>query len=267
MTFSIAALDRATGQIGVAVQSKAFAVGFRVPWARPGVGAVCTQASTNSAFGPEGLALLEQGHSPQEVLDRLLQGDDGRKVRQVGVLDASGRAANYTGPNCMSWAGGLAGDGWTCQGNILAGPQVVVAMATAYTSAAGPLADRLLAALQAGQEAGGDSRGMQSAALLVVGEGADHPEGKLMELRVEDHDSPIEELSRLCQVHKRLEAKWSGEWVDYQGDILLMAEQLMHMRNVPSLKALAEQMGIANAIRGAKISQQFLQAIAAERRK
>lgn len=267
MTYSFAAIDRETGQIGIAVQSKAFAVGLAVPWAKPGVGAVCTQANTNMKYGPEGLALLAQGLSPQEVIDRLTRDDEGRKIRQVGVLAADGRAAAYTGENCMAWAGSLTGDGWTCQGNILAGPQVVEAMAEAFTQAGGPLAERLLSALKAGQEAGGDIRGMQSAALLVVGEGAAHPEGKLIDLRVDDHHTPIEELARLYQVRKRLWENYAGEWVEYQGDIVLITEQLMRMRGISSLKALAEKLGIAEAIRGSKISQQFLRAIANERQK
>ncbi|MFZ5827944.1 MAG: DUF1028 domain-containing protein [Bacillota bacterium] len=267
MTYSFAAIDRETGQIGIVVQSKAFAVGMAVPWARPKVGAICTQANTNMKFGPDGLALLEQGVSPKEVISRLLQEDEGRKIRQIGVLDASGQAANYTGENCMAWAGGLTGDGWTAQGNILAGPQVLEAMAAAYTEERGSLAERLLDALKAGQEAGGDIRGMQSAALLVVGEGAQHPEGKLIDLRVDDHPKPIDELIRIYHVRKKLWDSWTGEYVEYQGDIILMTEQLMRMRQIPSLKALAERLGIEDAIRGSKISQRFLRAIANERQK
>ncbi|MFZ5814707.1 MAG: DUF1028 domain-containing protein [Bacillota bacterium] len=267
MTYSFAALDRETGQIGIAVQSKAFAVGTGVPWARPQVGAVCTQATTNMKFGPDGLALLERGLSPQEVIDRLLREDEGRKVRQIGVLDASGRAANYTGANCLPWAGGLTGDGWTCQGNILAGPRVLEAMAEAFTGSSGPLAERLLAALKAGQEAGGDTRGMQSAALLVVAEGAAHPEGKLIDIRVDDHHTPIEELVRLYQIRKRVAENFAAEWVEYTGDIVLITEDLMRRRQIPSLKALAEKLGIADAIRGSKISQRFFRAIASERQK
>lgn len=267
MTFSIAALDRETGSIGIAVQSKAFGVGLAVPWARPGVGAVCTQASTNMKYGPEGLELLSQALSPQEVIDRLTQADEGRKVRQVGVLAHDGRAANYTGPNCMDWAGGLTGDGWTCQGNILAGPQVVEAMAEAFAGSAGPLAERLLLALKAAQEAGGDTRGMQSAALLIVGEGGPHPEGKLIEIRVEDHHTPIEELTRIYQVRKKLYDNYTAAWVEYTGDIVLTAEHVMRLRSIPSLKVLAEKLGISDAIRGSKISQQFLRAISRERMK
>ncbi|HEY8347613.1 MAG TPA: DUF1028 domain-containing protein [Symbiobacteriaceae bacterium] len=267
MTFSIAAVDRKTGQIGIAVQSKAFAVGRAVPWAKPGVGAVCTQASTNAKLGPAGLDLLARGLTPQEAIDRLLQEDEGRKTRQLGIVDASGRAATYTGANCLPWAGGLTGDGWACQGNILTGPEVVEAMARAFTNATGPLAERLLAALKAGQEAGGDSRGMQSAALLVVSEDTDHPEGKLIDLRVDDHDSPIEELERLYQVYRRWTDHWQGEWIKYQGDVVLMAEQVMQMRGIPSLKALADALGVRNAIQGSRISQEFFQAILRERQK
>lgn len=267
MTFSMAALDRATGQIGIVVQSKTFAVGHAVPWAKPGVGAVCTQASTNAKLGPAGLDLLSQGLSPQEALDRLLQSDDGRKTRQVGILNASGQAANYTGENCLPWAGGLVGDGWTCQGNILAGPQVMEAMAKAYTTFDGPLAERLLAALKAGQEAGGDVRGMQSAALLVVDPDTDHPEGKLIDLRVDDHDDPIEELQRLYKIHVRTTSMWSSEWIKYEGDVVLMAEQVMRLRGVPSLKALASALGIQNGISGSRISLGFFEAILQERQK
>lgn len=267
MTFSMAAIDRETGQIGIVVQSKAFAVGTRVPWAKPGVGAVCTQASTNAQLGPAGLDLLAQGLSPQEVLDRLLADDEGRKTRQVGIVDASGRAANYTGEHCLDWAGGLTGEGWTCQGNILAGPQVLEAMAEAFTTFDGPLAERLLAALKAGQEAGGDARGVQSAALLVVAPDTDQPEGRLIDLRVDDHDAPIEELQRLYKIHRRLADTWSSGWVKYEGDVLLMAEQVMRLKGVSSLKALADSLGIRNAISGSKISLPFFEAIMRERMK
>lgn len=267
MTFSMAAIDRETGQIGIAVQSRAFAVGSRVPWAKPGVGAVCTQASTNTQLGPAGLDLLAQGLSPREVLDRLLAGDEGRKTRQVGILDIHGRAANYTGEHCLDWAGGLTGDGWTCQGNVLAGPQVLEAMAEAYARFDGPLAERLLAALKAGQEAGGDVRGMQSAALLVVGPDADRPDGKLIDLRVDDHDAPIEELQRLYKIHRRMVDTWHSGWIKYEGDVALMTEQVMRLRGVSSLKALADSLGVRNAISGSRISLSFFEAIMQERMK
>lgn len=266
MTFSMAAFDRASGQLGIAVQSKAFAVGAAVPWAAPGVGAIATQANTNIQYGPDGLALLRDGLTPAAAIQQLTAGDEGRKIRQVGIVDGQGRSANYTGENCLSWAGALSGDGWTCQGNILAGPGVVRAMAEAYTGASGPLPERLLAALAAGQEAGGDARGVQSAALLVVGPGADRPDGRLFDIRVDDHHKPIEELTRLYHVRKKLMDHYAAEWLEYEGDVVLIAEQLMQRRAIPSLHRLAEALGVPDGIRGNKISQRFRQAINLERR-
>ncbi|HLN64953.1 MAG TPA: DUF1028 domain-containing protein [Symbiobacteriaceae bacterium] len=267
MTYSMAAFDPATGQLGVVVQSKAFTVGSMVPWALPGVGAVATQANVNIHFGPRGLDLLKEGLAPDQVIERLLADDEGRKVRQIGVVDARGRSANYTGENCLRWAGALHGENWTCQGNILTGPRVVEAMAEAYTRASGSLADRLLAALSAGQEAGGDARGMQSAALLVVGENSGHPEGRLIDLRVDDHHAPIEELHRLYHIHQKLHENWSSEWCDYAGDLVLIAEQLMQMRQIASLQKLAEALHVPDAIHGRKISSAFRRAIFEERQK
>lgn len=267
MTYSLAAFDRATGQLGVVVQSCAFSVGSRVAWAEPGVGAMATQANTNAHYGPNGLRLLRDGLTPDGVIKKLTTDDDGRKIRQVGLVDAQGRAANYTGDNCLPWAGGLTGDGWACQGNILAGPQVVEAMARAYTTAQGSLAERLLAALEAGQEAGGDTRGMQSAALLVVSaEASDHPEGRLIDLRVDDHHQPIEELKRLYHVWRKGYQSRHSEWLEYK-DVHLAVEQLMQQRGIPSLQKLAEALGVPDGVRGSKISLKLYEAVAAERKK
>jgi uncharacterized Ntn-hydrolase superfamily protein len=203
-TFSIVARDPATGELGVAVQSRAFSVGGGVPWAEAGVGAIATQAATNESFGPRGLALLRQGYSARETLDILLGADEGRENRQLGVVDARGGAAAFTGAGCQPWAGDTTLVGLSVQGNILAGPQVVSEMVAAFRETGGELAQKLLAALHAGQAAGGDRRGQQSAALLVVRPSDDYPEyrTRYIDLRVEDHPSPIEELDRVFQIHR-----------------------------------------------------------------
>lgn len=203
-TFSIVAWDSTTGDLGVAVQSKFFAVGSVVPWARAGVGAVASQAFGNTTFGPKGLEMLAAGRSPSEVMDALLSNDPGRAQRQVGIVDATGRASSFTGESCMAWAGGKEGVHYAAQGNILAGPDVVAAMGRAFESTKGLLGDRLLAALDAGQAAGGDSRGMQSAALLVVraegGYGGFND--RWCDLRVDDAPNPFVELRRLYNLWK-----------------------------------------------------------------
>lgn len=163
-TFSIVACDPQVEELGVAVQSKFLAVGAVVPWAKAKVGAIATQSYSNTAYGPEGLKLLGEGLSPEEALERLTSADPERALRQVGMVDARGRAAAFTGERCLPWAGHLVGENFSCQGNILVSQAVVEAMAEAFTKASGSLAERLLAALQAGQAAGGDRRGRQSSA-------------------------------------------------------------------------------------------------------
>ncbi|MBI4364983.1 MAG: DUF1028 domain-containing protein [Candidatus Latescibacteria bacterium] len=203
-TFSIAAYDSVTQELGVAVQSRAFSVGMAVPWVEAGVGAIATQASTNRAFGPSGLALLRSGMPASEVMRALLDADSGSAHRQLGVVDAHGRSANFTGKLCSEWAGGLSGDGYAVQGNILAGEAVVKGMERAFLETRGELAERLLAALVAGQAAGGDRRGMESAALIVARPSESHPEYRLryVDLRVEDHRDPITELVRVYRIHE-----------------------------------------------------------------
>jgi uncharacterized Ntn-hydrolase superfamily protein len=208
MTFSIVACggDGSSGrQWGVAVASKFLAVGAVVPGARAGVGAIATQAYANVAYVPEGLRLLDSGRSAQQTLDELVGADDERAQRQAGVVDAAGRAATFTGAECLDWAGGTAAEGVTIQGNILVGPQVVEAMHKAWlaTDSADPLSRRLLAALRAGDEAGGDRRGRQSAALLVVTDGGGYGGGNdvYIDLRVDDDPAPVTELERLLDLH------------------------------------------------------------------
>ena len=202
-TYSIVACDLAAGQWGVAVQSKFLAVGSVVPWAEPGAGAVATQSYANPRYGPDGLALLRQGRSAQETVDELTAADDGRAQRQVGVVDANGGAATFTGEDCHDWAGGRTGDGFAAQGNILVSAATVDALAETFEESSGPLAVRLLRALAAGQAAGGDSRGQQSAALLVVERDGGYAglSDTLVDLRVDDHERPIEELQRLYEAH------------------------------------------------------------------
>ena len=202
MTFSIVAGDPGAGDWGIAVASKFPCVGAVVPWARAGVGAVATQSWANTSFGPDGLALMGEGIAAQDALDRLLGADDGREDRQAGFVDASGRPATFTGSKCMKWAGGQTGDDFAAQGNILAGDAVVAELARGFTQTDGDLCDRLLAALVAGDAAGGDKRGRQSAALLVVREGGGY-EGRndrYIDLRVDDHPDPIVELQRIFAV-------------------------------------------------------------------
>lgn len=202
-TFSIVGADPANGDLGIAVASKFLAVGAVVPWAQAGVGAIATQSYANTAYGPACLAALAAGRSAQAALDAVLAEDEGQALRQVGIVDAQGRAATFTGAECHAWAGGRTGQGYACQGNILTGATVVDAMAATFEATTGPLAERLLAALAAGQAQGGDSRGQQSAALLVV-----RPAGgyggyndRYIDLRVDDHPTPIDELRRLLSIH------------------------------------------------------------------
>ncbi|NLJ81390.1 MAG: DUF1028 domain-containing protein [Firmicutes bacterium] len=207
-TFSIVGYDPEAEEWGIAVQSKFLAVGSVVPWAQAGVGAIATQSYANTTFGPNGLRLLSQGKSAQETLDLLLAEDPGREKRQVGIVDFQGRAANFTGKECFDWAGGVTGENFTAQGNILVSKETVDAMADVFLRTQGTLAQRLLTALAAGQEAGGDSRGQQSAALYVVQEGAGYRgfTDVKVDLRVDDHQKPIEELKRIYQVHLDLTA-------------------------------------------------------------
>lgn len=202
-TFSIVAFDPETDSLGVAVQSKFLAVGSVVPWARAGVGAVATQAMANFNYGPRGLDLMAKGRTAEETVEALTAADEGRDDRQLGVVDARGRAATFTGPGCFDWAGGVTGEHYAAQGNILVGRETVDAMARAYEGADGDLAARLLAALDAGQGAGGDSRGKQSAALLVVREGGGYggDNDRVIDLRVDDHPDPIKELIRIRDLH------------------------------------------------------------------
>ncbi|HTU01687.1 MAG TPA: DUF1028 domain-containing protein [Candidatus Sulfotelmatobacter sp.] len=214
-TFSIVARDASTGQLGVAVQSHWFSVGGTVPWAEAGVGAVATQAFAEPEYGPKGLDLLRRGAAPEKALADLLKADDGREVRQVGIVDSKGRATAHTGARCMEHAGHSIGPGFTAQANMMAGPGIWQAMAEAYeaSSASCDLAERLLRALEAAQRIGGDIRGQQSACILVVSAASTGKpwQDRLFDLRVEDSEHPIEELRRLVGIQRAYASMNAGD--------------------------------------------------------
>jgi uncharacterized Ntn-hydrolase superfamily protein len=215
-TFSIVAYDPATGDCGVTVASKYFSVGAVVPWAEAGVGCIATQANVNVGYGPHGLELLRRGLTAQQVIDKLLADDTfpGKDGRQLAVIDKQGNVAAFTGPNAPNWAGGRQGKTWSAQGNILVGPRVPEAMGRAFDATEGDLAEKLFAALQAGDGAGGDSRGKQSASMLVVGigRGRNINNDRLIYINVDDSPAPIPELRRLLDLNLgMLYAQWMGE--------------------------------------------------------
>ena len=203
-TFSMVAFDPKTKNLGVAVQSRYFSVGTAVPWARAGVGAVATQSFVNVSYGPRGLNLLKKGLTVDAVVEKLTGKDKGRDYRQLGIIDSEGNAAAYTGAKCLEWAGSRIGKNYTAQGNILASERVVANMGKKFEMTRGDLAEKLVAALEGGEEAGGDARGRQSSALLVVGKKKSKAGygDRLVDLRVEDHTDPIGELKRLLNLHR-----------------------------------------------------------------
>jgi uncharacterized Ntn-hydrolase superfamily protein len=219
-TFSIVAFDPKTKNLGVAVQSRYFSVGTAVPWAQAEVGAIATQSFVNVSYGPRGLRLLKRGLTVNQVIEKLTNKDKSRDYRQLGIIDAKGNAAAYTGTKCMHWAGGKIGKNYTAQGNILASEKVVQNMGRKFETTKGDLADRLVAALEGGQEAGGDVRGRQSAALLVVGERKTKSGygDRLIDLRVEDHPEPIAELKRLLRLHRVYSLVDEAEEIFTQGN-------------------------------------------------
>ena len=215
-TYSVVARDPASGDFGVAVQSHWFNVGRIVPWARAGIGAVATQSMVEVSYGPKGLALMEAGSSARQALSTLLAADEGRALRQVAMVDATGEVAVHTGESCIAEAGHLSGDGWSVQANIMRSDVVIPAMADAMGASTGDFADRLLAALVAAEATGGDLRGSQSASLLVVAEGTDEPR---LDLRVDDHPDPVAELSRLLHVARAYDLMNEGDEALAAGDL------------------------------------------------
>jgi len=245
-TFSIAACDLAAGQWGVATQSKFLAVGSVVPWAEPHVGAVATQAYANPRYGPNGLQLLRDGLAAEEVVERLTAADEGREHRQLGVVDAEGRGATYTGSECHDWAGGRAGPGYAAQGNILVSAETVDAIVETFESSSGPLAERLIECLAAAQAAGGDSRGQQSAALLVVERDGGYAglSDVVIDLRVDDHERPIEELRRLYGLHQQLFGKTPrSAWVEVDDEL---RSELQERLGRLGYESLEEWAGVEN---------------------
>ena len=251
-TYSIAACDLDAGQWGVATQSKFLAVGSVVPWAEPGVGAIATQAYANPRYGPDGLALIRQGLAASDVVDRLTAADDGRDHRQLGVVDGRGGSASFTGGECMDWAGGLVGPCFAAQGNILVDAATVEALAATFVASAGrPLAERLIDCLAAAQAAGGDRRGQQSAALLVVEADGGYAglSDVLVDLRVDDHTRPVGELERIYTIHALLFGKTpASDWVDVGEDLRTeLTERLQALGYTGSLEsALGEWAGTEN---------------------
>jgi uncharacterized Ntn-hydrolase superfamily protein len=246
-TYSIAACDLDTWQWGVAVQSKFLAVGSVVSWAEPRVGAIATQAHANPRYGPEGLALLRDGATAEETVEQLVAADDGRDERQLGIVDRSGNSASWTGGGCHEWAGHRNGFCFAAQGNILVGPETVDALAETFAATEGQsLARRLLECLAAAQGAGGDRRGQQSAALLVV-----EPDGgyaqlsdTLVDLRVDDHERPIDELRRLYELHDQLFGRTPREdWLPLDGGLRAEVSERLARLGYDSLESWA---GVAN---------------------
>ncbi len=220
-TYSIVARDSVTGEMGVAVQSHWFSVGSIVSWAEAGVGAIATQSFVNVSFGPRGLELLKQGKRAPEVLQILIDSDEGREVRQLAIIDASGQVAAYTGKNCIPAAGHIVGSNFSVQANLMLNEKVWPAMARAFEKSTEPLAERMVAALEAAQEAGGDIRGRQSAAILVVKSKSSGKvwEDRLIDLRVEDHPEPIQEIKRLLRLYRAYDFMNQGDLAVEKNDI------------------------------------------------
>lgn len=227
-TFSIVARDAETGELGVAVASRFFAVGSVVPWAQADVGAVATQSFMNTSFGWRGLELLEMGASPEEIIEILIRDDDDPTRRQFGIVSATGESATYTGKECIPWAGGRAGENYACQGNILTGEDVIIAVEETFLKTKGTLAERIYAALCAGDAKGGDARGKQSAGLLIVKEGAGYGgyTDRAIDIRVDDHKEPFKELGRLLDF-AQLNYLWNEAWTFHMQKEPLNALPLM----------------------------------------
>jgi uncharacterized Ntn-hydrolase superfamily protein len=246
-TYSIAACDLDAAQWGVAVQSKFLAVGSVVPWAEPLVGAVATQAYANPRYGPEGLALLRDDVPAADVVRRLIETDDGRDERQVGVVDRHGGSASYTGPACLDWAGHRNGPGYAAQGNILVGAETVDALASTFEATGGrPLAERLIDCLAAAQAAGGDRRGQQSASLLIAERDGGYARlsDVVIDLRVDDHPCPVDELRRLYGLHDRLFGRTPRvDWLPLAGELRTEVDERLAALGYASLDAWA---GVAN---------------------
>lgn len=258
-TFSIAAADPATGEVGVAVQSKFLAVGSVVPWVKAGVGAIATQSWANTSYGPRGWTLLEQGLSPEEVVEELVDGDEGKNLRQVAVVSANGEAAAFTGAECFDWAGHKVGRHHSAQGNILVSEVTVTAMRETFERATGTLAERLLEALAAAQQAGGDSRGKQSAAVYVQQEGAGYGgyNDVKVDLRVDDHPEPIDELQRLYKLHQLFNTP-SENFLALEGDVFEeVKRKLVELQMLDHTEYPAYKGPVKDALKTFALSENF----------
>jgi uncharacterized Ntn-hydrolase superfamily protein len=226
-TFSIVARDPQTGEMGVAVQSHWFSVGSLVAWGEAGVGVVATQSFVNPSFGQRGLELLKTGKTAQEVVDELIASDEGRDVRQLAIVDSKGNSASYTGSKCIEAAGNIAGDGYSVQANMMLNNTVWGEMSKAFENSSGPLAERLVSALEAAQKEGGDIRGQQSACLLVVKGNATGNlwEDRLIDLRVEDNPNPVDEIKRLLSVYRAYEHMNRGDLAVEKNDMKLAMDE------------------------------------------
>ena len=253
-TYSIAACDLESGQWGVATQSKFLAVGSVVPWAAPHIGAIATQSYANPRYGPDGLELLREGLSAEEVVERLTAADGDRAQRQLGVVDGEGRAATFTGDECHAWAGGRTGSGYAAQGNILVSDATVDALAETFEATGGrPLAERLLDCLDAAEAAGGDSRGRQSAALLVVERDAGYASlsDTLVDLRVDDHPDPLVELRRIHRLHNLLFGTTpQQDWIPIDDALRTELAERLARAGQPSLAAWAGVENLEERVEG-----------------
>ena len=253
-TYSICACDLAAGQWGVATQSKFLAVGSVVPWAAPHIGAIATQSYANPRYGPEGLELLREGYSAEEVVERLTAADGDRALRQLGVVDGEGRAATFTGEECHAWAGGRTGSGYAAQGNILVSGDTVDALAETFEATGGrPLAERLLDCLDAAEAAGGDSRGRQSAALLVVERDGGYASlsDTLVDLRVDDHPDPLVELRRIHRLHDLLFGTTPRQdWIPVDDALRAELAERLARAGHPSLAAWAGVENLEERVEG-----------------
>jgi len=254
-TFSIVGCDLEAKQWGVAVQSKFLAVGSVVPWAEAEVGAIATQAYANPSYGPNGLSLLREGLGASEVVERLTAEDEGRDQRQVGIVDAKGGSASWTGPNCNEWAGHLTGPCYAAQGNILVGEETVAALAKTFEASPQlPLVRRLLECLAAAQAAGGDRRGQQSASILVVERNGGYAglSDILVDLRVDDHERPIQELRRIYGIHRRLfEVSPREDWLPLEGELRAEVDERLAGLGYDSLEAWAGVENLEERVDGA----------------
>jgi len=235
MTFSIVAYDPKNGEWGVAVESKFVAVGAIIPWAKAGVGAIATQAYANTSYGPRGFALLQKGFTAEETIIELTKDDELKEQRQLGIVDSFGNAASFTGNECFDWAGHIVGENYACQGNILMKKDVILDMSRVFKETQGDLIERLFSALKAGQDQGGDKRGRESAAILIVKEkGAyDGLTDRYIDIRVDEHPQPIKELRKVFEIYdmcllKRDDPK---DIIKLEGDVMIMIKKMLKSEN------------------------------------